>query len=223
MCTAVGMRSGETNGGQGDGYHFGSPMAREASGFAYGLQACTHIPTDSGRPHAVPHGIHPTRPVERSQAPHLHQCLIHVDKTSLNGREQRPMKQYIVDAFTDKVFHGNQAAVCVLDEWQDDELMMAITRENNFSETAFTVKEGSGYRLRWFTPGGEIDLCGHGAHCRARGYPILQRTGRTATAPCREHAGVRDVSAELRVHGHGLSLPSGSKRGVKRYSLFTPH
>lgn len=150
-------------------------------------------------------------------------ALMRVDKTSLNGREQRPMKQYIVDAFTDKVFHGNQAAVCVLDEWQDDELMMAITRENNFSETAFTVKEGSGYRLRWFTPGGEIDLCGHGAHCRARGYPILQRTGRTATAPCREHAGVRDVSAELRVHGHGLSLPSGSKRGVKRYSLFTPH
>ena len=71
------------------------------------------------------------------------------------------MKQYVVDAFTDSVFHGNQAAVCVLDKWPSEELMMSITRENNFSETAFTVKEGEKYHLRWFTPGGEIDLCGH--------------------------------------------------------------
>ena len=71
------------------------------------------------------------------------------------------MKQYVVDAFTDRVFHGNQAAVCVLDEWPGEELMMNITRENNFSETAFTVKEGEKRHLRWFTPGGEIDLCGH--------------------------------------------------------------
>ena len=71
------------------------------------------------------------------------------------------MKQYVVDAFTDKVFHGNQAAVCVLDEWLSEDLMMDITRENNFSETAFTVKEGAKWHLRWFTPGGEIDLCGH--------------------------------------------------------------
>ncbi len=71
------------------------------------------------------------------------------------------MRQYVVDAFTDTVFHGNQAAVCVLDAWLPEELMMDITRENNFSETAFTVREGEAYRLRWFTPGGEIDLCGH--------------------------------------------------------------
>ena len=71
------------------------------------------------------------------------------------------MKQYVVDAFTDKVFHGNQAAVCVLEEWPEEELMMSITRENNFSETAFTVREGDKWHLRWFTPGGEIDLCGH--------------------------------------------------------------
>lgn len=71
------------------------------------------------------------------------------------------MKQYIVDSFTDQVFHGNQAAVCVLDAWLPEELMMNITRENNFSETAFTVKEDERYHLRWFTPGGEIDLCGH--------------------------------------------------------------
>ena len=71
------------------------------------------------------------------------------------------MKQYVVDAFSDRVFHGNQAAVCVLEQWLPEELMMDITRENNFSETAFTVKEGDKWHLRWFTPGGEIDLCGH--------------------------------------------------------------
>ena len=71
------------------------------------------------------------------------------------------MKQYVVDAFTDSVFHGNQAAVCVLDKWSSEELMMSITQENNFSETAYAVKEGKKYHLRWFTPGGEIDLCGH--------------------------------------------------------------
>ena len=71
------------------------------------------------------------------------------------------MKQYIVDAFTDRLFHGNQAAVCVLDEWLTEELMMNIAKENNFSETAFTVKNGDNYDLRWFTPGGEINLCGH--------------------------------------------------------------
>jgi PhzF family phenazine biosynthesis protein len=71
------------------------------------------------------------------------------------------VKQYVVDAFSDKVFGGNPAAVCVMDNWLSDEIMMKITRENNLSETAFAVKEGEDYRLRWFTPGGEIDLCGH--------------------------------------------------------------
>lgn len=73
------------------------------------------------------------------------------------------MKQYIVDAFTDKVFSGNPAAVCVMDGWLSDELMIKIAKENNLSETAFAVKEENGYKLRWFTPGGEIDLCGHAA------------------------------------------------------------
>lgn len=71
------------------------------------------------------------------------------------------MRQYIVDAFTDRVFSGNPAAVCVMEDWPSDGLMQDICRENNLSETAFTVKERDGYRLRWFTPGGEIDLCGH--------------------------------------------------------------
>ncbi len=72
------------------------------------------------------------------------------------------MKQYIVDAFTQEVFKGNPAAVCVLDEFPPDELLLSITKENNLSETAFAVKiSDQHYQLRWFTPGGEIDLCGH--------------------------------------------------------------
>ena len=71
------------------------------------------------------------------------------------------MKQYIVDAFTNKVFSGNPAAVCILDKWLNDETMQKIAIENNLSETAFAVKENENYHLRWFTPNGEIDLCGH--------------------------------------------------------------
>lgn len=71
------------------------------------------------------------------------------------------MKQYIVDAFTDELFKGNPAAVCVMDEWISDELMRNIAKENNLSETAFAVREGECYRLRWFTPKEEINFCGH--------------------------------------------------------------
>ncbi len=83
------------------------------------------------------------------------------------------MKQFIVDAFSDHVFAGNQAAVCILDEWQTDEMMLNIAKENNFSETAFAVKEDKDtYRLRWFTPDTEINLCGHAT--LATGYVILE-------------------------------------------------
>ncbi|KTD21717.1 PhzF family phenazine biosynthesis protein [Legionella londiniensis] len=68
---------------------------------------------------------------------------------------------YQVDAFTDKVFHGNPAAVCLLKEWLNDELLQAIAIENNLSETAFVIEDDDGYQLRWFTPNGEINLCGH--------------------------------------------------------------
>ena len=73
------------------------------------------------------------------------------------------MKQkiYQIDAFTDKVFKGNPAAVCPLDEWLDDDLLQKIAMENNLAETAFYVKVGDHYELRWFTPAVEVDLCGH--------------------------------------------------------------
>ncbi len=71
------------------------------------------------------------------------------------------MKYFVVDAFADKVFEGNPAGVCIMKDWISDELMQKIAIENNLSETAFAVKEGAHYQLRWFTPGGEINLCGH--------------------------------------------------------------
>ncbi len=66
-----------------------------------------------------------------------------------------------VDSFTDTTFGGNPAAVCPLADWLPDTTLQAIAAENNLSETAFFVKESQGYRLRWFTPVEEVDLCGH--------------------------------------------------------------
>lgn len=84
------------------------------------------------------------------------------------------MKQYIVDAFSDRVFHGNPAAICILDQWLPQEQMMDITRENNLSETAFAVKKQDRYHLRWFTSAGEIDLCGHATLAAAGFEPVQQ-------------------------------------------------
>ena len=71
------------------------------------------------------------------------------------------MKYYVVDAFAERIFEGNPAGVCILEEWLPEDLMQKIAIENNLSETAFAVKNSDKYHLRWFTPGGEINLCGH--------------------------------------------------------------
>lgn len=71
------------------------------------------------------------------------------------------LKLYQVDAFTYEVFKGNPAAICPLDEWLSDEILQKIANENNLSETAFFVKSGDKYHIRWFTPSVEIELCGH--------------------------------------------------------------
>jgi predicted PhzF superfamily epimerase YddE/YHI9 len=68
---------------------------------------------------------------------------------------------YQVDAFSSAVFGGNPAAVCPLEEWLPDETLQAIAAENNLSETAYFVRTGERFALRWFTPGCEVDLCGH--------------------------------------------------------------
>jgi PhzF family phenazine biosynthesis protein len=69
---------------------------------------------------------------------------------------------YQIDAFTDRVFSGNPAGVCFLEQWLADPLLQSIAAENNLSETAFLVPSGNRYDLRWFTPKVEVDLCGHG-------------------------------------------------------------
>jgi predicted PhzF superfamily epimerase YddE/YHI9 len=79
---------------------------------------------------------------------------------------------YQVDAFTSRVFTGNPAAVCPLERWLDDATMQAIGAENNLAETAFVVYEHGDWRIRWFTPAIEIDLCGHAT--LASGHVVLR-------------------------------------------------
>lgn len=78
---------------------------------------------------------------------------------------------YQIDGFTDKLFAGNPAAICPLEEWLSDELMQNIAMENNLAETAFVVMKENNYEIRWFTPTVEVDLCGHAT--LAAGYMIF--------------------------------------------------
>jgi PhzF family phenazine biosynthesis protein len=71
------------------------------------------------------------------------------------------IRLFQVDAFTDKIFGGNPAAVCPLDQWLSDGVMQLIAMENNQAETAFFVRNQNGFHIRWFTPTMEVDLCGH--------------------------------------------------------------
>ena len=72
------------------------------------------------------------------------------------------MKMYQVDAFTKELFKGNPAAVFVMDEWLDEQLMQNIAMENNLSETAFVkMLDESNYEIRWFSPTDEVAFCGH--------------------------------------------------------------
>lgn len=113
-----------------------------------------------------------------------------------NNRRRNNVKQYIVDAFTDKPFSGNPAAVCVMDSWASEEAMMKLAMENNLSETAFIVKEAAGYHLRWFTPGTEVELCGHATLASA--YVILNHYERN-----REQVKFHTLSGTLTVQRNG--------------------
>ncbi|ADL55531.1 PhzF family phenazine biosynthesis protein [Gallionella capsiferriformans] len=95
------------------------------------------------------------------------------------------IRQFQVDAFAERVFEGNPAAVCPLDHWLEDNLLQSIAEENNLSETAFFVPSAKGYQLRWFTPVTEVDLCGHATLAAAHvlfeelGYPRQRITFET--------------------------------------------
>lgn len=82
------------------------------------------------------------------------------------------IKIYQVDSFTDKLFAGNPAAVCLFDKWPEDKVMQNIAAENNLAETAFVIFENGKYHIRWFTPTVEVALCGHAT--LAAGYILIQ-------------------------------------------------
>ncbi len=112
-----------------------------------------------------------------------------------------------VDAFADRPFAGNQAAVMPLDAWLSDDVLQAIGEENNFAETAFVVKDETGeadWELRWFTPTTEIRLCGHAT--LASGHVLLERDGGERVTFRTRKAGV----LEVRRHdtGYELALPA---------------
>jgi len=71
------------------------------------------------------------------------------------------LRLYQIDAFASALFRGNPAGVCPLESWLSDALMQNIAMENNVAETAFYVRTGDRFRIRWFTPAVEVDLCGH--------------------------------------------------------------
>jgi len=77
------------------------------------------------------------------------------------SRQETAMKLFVIDAFTDKPFAGNPAAVCMLTEQRDERWMQSVAAEMNLSETAFIRPLATGFDLRWFTPAIEVDLCGH--------------------------------------------------------------
>ncbi len=115
------------------------------------------------------------------------------------------LQMYQVDAFTNRVFGGNPAAVCPLDHWLPDALMLAIAAENNLAETAFFVQEGEGYRLRWFTPVAEVDLCGHATLASADVlFRVLRYEGTAIRFATR--SGVLEV--ERREGGYLMNFPA---------------
>ncbi|MDO4538060.1 MAG: PhzF family phenazine biosynthesis protein [Coriobacteriales bacterium] len=121
------------------------------------------------------------------------------------------MKQYIVDAFAPKPFCGNPAAVCVLDTWPSAESMMLLARENNLSETAFLVGGNGRYHLRWFTPGTEVELCGHAT--LASSFVVMNQLEPELNEVCFD-----TLSGELTVRREGntylMDLPTYELRDI---------
>jgi len=113
-----------------------------------------------------------------------------------------------IDAFTSVPFHGNPAAVMPLEAWLPDALMQSLAQENNLSETAFLVKEASGWRIRWFTTVNEVDLCGHATLASA--WVVLNELEPgLASVDFRSRSGLLSVSRE----GDDLVLDFPSRPG----------
>lgn len=114
------------------------------------------------------------------------------------------MRMYQVDAFTDRLFSGNPAAVLVLDDWLPDDLMLAITQENNLAETAFVKARFDGeWDLRWFAPAHEVDFCGHATLATA--HVLLTEV--TAESPLVFHTRVGKLRVSKEPGGYQLDIP----------------
>ena len=122
------------------------------------------------------------------------------------------MKQYIADAFTDELFGGNPAAVLPCRAFPPRELMHRIAIENNYSETAFVVKKGEGrYDLKWFTPGGEVDLCGHATLATSF---VLHRFADPGVTEMHYDTVSGELIVTAQENGYTLDFPVGNYRQV---------
>jgi PhzF family phenazine biosynthesis protein len=124
------------------------------------------------------------------------------------------MRYYVVDVFTDEVFKGNPAGVCLLDDWLPDEKMQCIAMENNLSETAFLVKRSGYYDLRWFTPEIEVDLCGHATMGSAY---VLFRFIETAVSCLEFHTQSGVLTVERKGYMLWMDFPSQPGVRVSQY------
>lgn len=115
------------------------------------------------------------------------------------------LKLYQIDAFSDRPFGGNPAAVLPLTTWLDDELMQNIAMENNLSETVFFAPEGEDFRIRWFTPETEVDLCGHATLASA--YVLYEILGYKKPRLC-FHSRSGPLFVERRGHGFAMDFPA---------------
>ena len=116
------------------------------------------------------------------------------------------MPYWHVDAFSDRPFSGNQAAVVICERWPDDDMMVAMAEENMFAETAFLVRETTGaadWQLRWCTPAYEIALCGHAT--LAAGHVLLEREGGEAVTFRTRKAGILEVQRVNEAYEVGLT------------------
>lgn len=115
------------------------------------------------------------------------------------------LQLFQVDAFAERVFEGNPAAVCPLQEWLADSELQAIAAENNLSETAFFRLAGEVYELRWFTPSSEVDLCGHATLATA--YVLFEHLGHLgATVHFNTRSGRLDVRRQPA--GYRMDFPA---------------
>lgn len=122
------------------------------------------------------------------------------------------MKQYIVDAFAEALFTGNPAAVLPCREMPSPALMQQLTLENNYSETAFVVKRGPGaYDLKWYTPGGEIDLCGHATLATAF---VLHEFADKGVQELHFHTLSGELVVTVGAEGYTLDFPVGKTKPI---------